>query len=70
VRHGGGDAASKRLDKGEACGNALTVTGGEGLTLHVIRSSKGRGVSADGVEAGQPRYQPETDQKAKLRRTL
>jgi hypothetical protein len=25
------------------------VTGGEGLTLHVIRSSKGRGVSADGL---------------------
>jgi hypothetical protein len=52
VRHRGGDAASKRLDEGEACGNAVTMTGGEGLTLHVILSSRAAAYPRTGLRQG------------------
>ena len=40
VRHGRGDATRERFHERKTCGDALTMTGGEWLTLHLIVSSK------------------------------
>src|SRR5262249_56591377 len=38
MRHRRGDAARQRFDERNAGGNAFTLTGGEGLTLHEVGS--------------------------------
>jgi hypothetical protein len=38
MRHGRRDATGQRFHKGKAGGNAFTLTGDEGLTLHGVGS--------------------------------
>src|SRR6185503_9188670 len=72
VGHGRGNAARQRFHERETCGDALSMTGGEGLTLHLILSSKDFRLpwtafpylSGEWV-ARQLEYQDKTDQKAK-----